>query len=789
MKLVKRSFLYFFIVTALIGAMLALSACSLSKFFKGEKSDSPQLSISCEGSRSVYKGDKFVVKSKQKNIEGGLTWYMKYGEENWEHYSYGNTELEFDTSNWEIGSYQIKAEARESSVTSNIITIQVKAIEITPYLTVDGEKINNAGKTEIVGKDSAIFGFVLDTNNVYETNRIEYKISVYNSENKLIYDVNETNENFVDKEFKRVELKNLDKRTTIKFEVTYFGKKYNFTATVEKITDANFATVTKVDADNIKGATRIKGKHYYYKIDYSDNTIKIKPQVNGYFKEMKYTISSEDSLNGKLTTGTEVAAVQKDLRETVVELREGKNVIGVQADNSRGIEFEVYYFKQNKTFNKVREYLDNEWFWFGRYRSSYFKDIEDFNLAYGYQYSKQMSNVDKEFYMSDKLSDNYSLIQEESNIVKYAVTAGTLKYSMSTNDNILTLTVTSSSDLDFATPDHASKPNSSNPTLPTNRKPAENALYSNRTFRKDILGMDINKRDRLPVDDFDEEMDVETSEDLYLALEAWKKPNIKSARIQEIYDAARKILLDIIDDKMSDYEQVLAIYEYLSGKIPYDYKALNMNEEQVEDRDLKDLYCYFLEGVFKSETAVCDGKSKAFVLLCGMEKITATRVTGTIPGGPHAWNKVLLSINKAKAQWFNVDTTHGEYSVIEGGFLGKRQTAYLSHRSFLFSDVVAFKRGYKESKNMYSVSAVTDFDYYKFTTYTFNDSKGVRQTIHMYCENQAEFNDNIRALKSLNKQFDKKFYIDFKSDIINELNTFGTDFVSVSDEPYGFVAI
>ena len=90
---------------------------------------------------------------------------------------------------------------------------------------------------------------------------------------------------------------------------------------------------------------------------------------------------------------------------------------------------------------------------------------------------------------------------------------------------------------------------------------------------------------------------------------------------------------------------------------------------------------------------------------------------------------------------------------------------------------------------MYSVSAVTDFDYYKSTTYIFNDSKGVRQTIHMYCENQAEFNDNIRALKSLNKQFDKKFYIDFKSDIINELNTFGTDFVSVSDEPYGFVAI
>lgn len=790
MKSIKRTVIYFFIITMLISVMLTFTACNLSKFFKGKEDDKkPQLSISYDDSKTIYKGDKVVVKADKKNIDGALTWYMKYEDGAWEIYRHGDIEIEFNTSSSELGNYKIKAEAMEGAVESNIITIQVKAAEIIAYLTVDGEKVYNNGKTEIVGKDSATFGFVLDTHNIYESNSLKYKISIYNSDDNLIYDISEINEHFVDKEFKRLEVSDLGKKTKIKFEVTYLGKTYHTTAVVEKISDVNVATVTMVGTDDIRGVNRSEGKHYYYKISNSDNTIKIKPSTNGYFREIKYTISSEESLNNNLTTKTEVAAVNPDLRETVLNLKEGKNVISVQADNTRSVEFEVYYFKQKKKFDKVKSYLDNEWFWFGRYRSSYLKDIEDFDLAFGYLYSKQINHVDKEFYMSDSLSDKASLIQDNAQIVKYAITAGTLRYSMSTYNNILTLTVTSSGDLEFSTPDHISKPNPYNPILPSNRNPAENALYSNNEFRKKVLGMDVNKRDRLPVDDFDETMDVYTSEDLYLALAAWKKPNIKSAQVKEIYDVAKNVLLEIIDDKMSDYDKVLAIYEYLSGKISYDYKALKMSESQVADRDLKDLYCYFLEGVFKSGTAVCDGKSKAFVLMCGMEKITAVRVTGTVTGGPHAWNKVLLSISGAKAQWFNIDSTHGEHSIITNSFFGQMQVAYLSHRSFLFSDTGAVKKGYKESKNIYSVDATTNYDYYKSTMYTFKDSNGVSQTIHMYCKNQEEFNDNVRALKALKKKFGKKFYIDFKSDIIGDLNTIGTDFIPISEEPYGFIAV
>ena len=290
MKSVKRTVIYFFVITMLISAMLTFTACSLSKFFKGKEDDKkPQLSISYDDSKTIYKGDKVVVKADKKNIDGALTWYMKYEDGAWEIYSNGDTEIEFNTSSSELGNYKIKAEAMEGAVESNIITIQVKAAEIIAYLTVDGEKVYNNGKTEIVGKDSATFGFVLDTHNIYESNSLKYKISIYNSDDNLIYDISEINEHFVDKEFKRLEVSDIGKKTKIKFEVTYLGKTYHTTAVVEKISDVNVATVTMVGTDDIRGVNKSEGKHYYYKISNSDNTIKIKPSTNGYFREIKYT--------------------------------------------------------------------------------------------------------------------------------------------------------------------------------------------------------------------------------------------------------------------------------------------------------------------------------------------------------------------------------------------------------------------------------------------------------------------------------------------------------------------
>lgn len=83
-------------------------------------------------------------------------------------------------------------------------------------------------------------------------------------------------------------------------------------------------------------------------------------------------------------------------------------------------------------------------------------------------------------------------------------------------------------------------------------------------------------------------------------------------------------------------------------------------------------YGYYLEGIFldkfykKDMHAVCDGKSKAFVLMCGIEGITAVRISGKASSdgknfGGHAWNKVLLDLNgTGDKEWYFVDTTWGD---------------------------------------------------------------------------------------------------------------------------------
>lgn len=101
-------------------------------------------------------------------------------------------------------------------------------------------------------------------------------------------------------------------------------------------------------------------------------------------------------------------------------------------------------------------------------------------------------------------------------------------------------------------------------------------------------------------------------------------------------------------------------------------------------------YGYYLEGIFldkfykKDMHAVCDGKSKAFVLMCGIEGITAVRISGEASSdgknfGGHAWNKVLLDLNgTGDKEWYFVDTTWGD--------VGDDSKEFLSHAYFLLSD-------------------------------------------------------------------------------------------------------
>lgn len=119
------------------------------------------------------------------------------------------------------------------------------------------------------------------------------------------------------------------------------------------------------------------------------------------------------------------------------------------------------------------------------------------------------------------------------------------------------------------------------------------------------------------------EIEVETSQQLYYVVENKYKPILKKNSIAEkIYSTAKDILNSIIDDTMNEYQKAKQIYNYICSEISYDYitsgeSTYNLNENQA----------YFLEGVFLNQNAVCDGKSKAYSLLCNMENIDNVRVT------------------------------------------------------------------------------------------------------------------------------------------------------------------
>ena len=148
---------------------------------------------------------------------------------------------------------------------------------------------------------------------------------------------------------------------------------------------------------------------------------------------------------------------------------------------------------------------------------------------------------------------------------------------------------------------------------------------------------------------------VSNSEELWIALEHNYLPVFATnyTNAEKIFEDAKTILRQIIGDGMSDYEKTLAIFDYLVESVEYDYAALASPTASDPIRNA----CYFLEGVFDRSLAVCDGKSKAFVLLCRIEGIECLRDFGTAMSGGvgHAWNYVKLG-----GEWYLVDTTNAD---------------------------------------------------------------------------------------------------------------------------------
>ena len=164
---------------------------------------------------------------------------------------------------------------------------------------------------------------------------------------------------------------------------------------------------------------------------------------------------------------------------------------------------------------------------------------------------------------------------------------------------------------------------------------------------------------------------VYNSEELWWAIEHGYRPvfAIENSDAERIYNKAKNVLRNIISKDMNDFEKTLAIYEYLIGSVTYDHDTY----ADVDAIPSTENACYYLEGVFDYGKAVCDGKSKALVLLCGIEGIESVREFGynDVDSVGHAWNYVNID-----DVWYCVDTTAGDplMSAADGvtDFFGRR---------------------------------------------------------------------------------------------------------------------
>ncbi len=248
--------------------------------------------------------------------------------------------------------------------------------------------------------------------------------------------------------------------------------------------------------------------------------------------------------------------------------------------------------------------------------------------------------------------------------------------------------------------------------------------------------------------------EVYSSDQLYYILDKGCKPIFPGSSNGEVspaliaYETAKSILREIIDNTMSDYQKVLAIYEWVCYNVKYDINLYNM-AQTVDDGQIN-IYNYrgfYIEGVlFDNGKAVCDGIAKTFSLMCGLENIPCYKVIGlagvTNPG-EHAWSKVALDLagNDNIREWYTVDATWADYKP-QG-----ESVEILTHRYFLKTDEQMAKH---EERDRAYISK-TLFDYYENTTYD-----GVHSLL---ITNDAEM---IALRNYLHSQANKPAYIEIK---------------------------
>ena len=154
---------------------------------------------------------------------------------------------------------------------------------------------------------------------------------------------------------------------------------------------------------------------------------------------------------------------------------------------------------------------------------------------------------------------------------------------------------------------------------------------------------------------------VSSSVELYQALEHGYLPVPTTAALNNLYSTIKSVVRDLLDENMTDYEQALAIYEWLCVHVLYDHDAAAKDALYQGTDEYAQIYgwsCFYMEGVFINGLAVCNGIAAAYSAMCNIMGIPCHKVTGKANNGGHAWNEIYIG-----GSWYISDATWGSSSV------------------------------------------------------------------------------------------------------------------------------
>lgn len=130
---------------------------------------------------------------------------------------------------------------------------------------------------------------------------------------------------------------------------------------------------------------------------------------------------------------------------------------------------------------------------------------------------------------------------------------------------------------------------------------------------------------------------------------AWEKDNPSglSDYDRDIYDAAKKVLDQVLEDGMSDYEKEKAVYGWMVGNVDYDWTHQNAMKETPRES-------FTPYGGLVNQLAICLGYATSFQLLMDLAGVECITVVGAAHGSmsDHGWNMVRLN-----GEWYCVDVT------------------------------------------------------------------------------------------------------------------------------------